>query len=272
MNNKKILALDLDETLLSTDKTISQKNIDALEKYLDLGHYLAIDTGRPIHGIKKLLGPYSVFSRENVFFLGYQGVVGYNPSKDTKMYTDYVDSNKAVQIFELIEKKGHTALAFDEKLLYCVKENSNVVRYNMATNEPVEAISGVNELLEKNICKCMAVNFDNPDSLLELQEEIAPLVGDDFTIMFSTPFFLEFVKKGASKGHGLRLLADYLEVPMENTVACGDERNDISMIKAAGVGVAVNNAREEVKAVADYVTEATNDEGAIAEAIFKFLI
>ena len=268
----KILALDLDETLLSSDKTISDDNINALGNLLDAGHYIAIDTGRPIHGIQKLLEPYDIFKNKNVFFLGYQGVVGYNACDGSRLFTDYIDSKKAASLIEAIVAENTTALAFDEKWIYTFEENSNVLKYNEITHEPVKYIKSTDELLDKKICKCMAVDFDSYDNLLSVEEKLTPVFGKDYNIMFSTPTFLEFVKTGASKGHGLYLLADRLGVDMANTVACGDERNDISMVVEAGVGVAVANAQEDVHAVADYITKMDNNHGAIAEVVYKYFL
>ncbi|MEG0963241.1 MAG: HAD-IIB family hydrolase, partial [Lachnospiraceae bacterium] len=89
---------------------------------------------------------------------------------------------------------------------------------------------------------------------------------------FSCNEYLEYCPKDVDKGSGVKYIAEFLNVPMENTIAAGDERNDIPMIKAAGIGVAVSNAHKDVIAFADYVTENDNNHGAIAEIIKKFIL
>ena len=83
---------------------------------------------------------------------------------------------------------------------------------------------------------------------------------------------MEYIKKGTGKGDGVLKLAKLRGISVEDIVTVGDERNDISMIEAAGTGVAVANAREELKAIADYITEKDNNHGAIAEVINKFIL
>ena len=83
---------------------------------------------------------------------------------------------------------------------------------------------------------------------------------------------MEYIKKGTGKGDGVRKLASLLDIDISDVVCVGDERNDISMIEVAGIGVAMANAREELKAVADYVTVNDNNHGGIAEVIDKFIL
>ena len=89
---------------------------------------------------------------------------------------------------------------------------------------------------------------------------------------FSRSEYLEYCPKDTDKGSGLRYISKFLNIPMENTVAVGDERNDIPMIQAANIGVAVKNGHEDLKKAADYITEHDNEHGAVAEVIEKFIL
>lgn len=89
---------------------------------------------------------------------------------------------------------------------------------------------------------------------------------------FSSRDYLEMVSEGVSKGAALRMFCEWMGIPLENSVAAGDESNDLSMLKAAGVGCAVANAQAEVKQAADYVTEQDNNHSAIAEIVEKFVL
>jgi len=88
----------------------------------------------------------------------------------------------------------------------------------------------------------------------------------------SCAFFLEAVPQGVAKDASLAALLERLGYTRENLMACGDGLNDSSMLRYAGVGVAMQNAHEDVKAVADYVTEADNDHDGVAEAVEKFIL
>lgn len=270
--DKKILAVDLDDTLFTTEKTISEENILALEKLLDAGHILAVDTGRPLYMMKQLLYVYDLFKRPNVYLLGFQGAQAYETYTDKILYTNYVDKAAALKLIDQIKDFGLTALLFCPNAIYAFENNETVDYYNTHVVEPITVLDSTADIEDIDICKVMAVDFKNIDKLEEFRLKYLDETSEYFTEMYSNIAFLEYVKKGCSKGNGLKQLAEYLGISMENTIACGDERNDISMIKIAGTGVAVANARAEAKEVADYITQADHNHGAIAEAINKFIL
>ena len=94
----------------------------------------------------------------------------------------------------------------------------------------------------------------------------------EYSMVRSSKIFLEFLHRGIEKGSALKSLASYLNVKMDETMAIGDAGNDISMIKAAGIGVAMKNAFPEVLEIADYITENDNNNSGVAEALNKFII
>ncbi len=272
MSNTKILAVDLDDTLFTTDKSICQENIDALNQMLDEGHVLAIDTGRPAHVVAKLLGNYPVFSRENVYFLTFQGSCGYDAFNKKDLFGTYLDNDGAIKLLTDMVESGVSGVAFEAGQIFAFRDDENVSGYGMFAKEKVEIIDSPTDLIGHNLIKIMGINFKDHKMLHDFEDKYLEETNRYFNSMFSNVAFLEYVSKDASKGGGLLKLADYLAIPESNTVACGDERNDISMIKMAQVGCAVSNAREELKAQADYITIADNNNGAVAEVIHKFIL
>jgi hypothetical protein len=103
-----------------------------------------------------------------------------------------------------------------------------------------------------------------------LYEKLKAVLGDKYDVTYSADVLVEVSPITDNKGEALKFIANYYGIPMEQTVAVGDNLNDLSMILAAGVGVAVSNAAQPLKSMADYVTKLTNDDGAIAEVIEKF--
>lgn len=269
---KKILAVDLDDTLFTDDKGICKANMDALNQMLDMGHILAVDTGRPTHVMKKLLKKFEIFDRDNVYLLGYQGTIGTKAIDDELLFGHYLENEPALRFLGYAKAAGLSTLAFEYGNIYSFKRDINIEKYAQVSKETITIIDSPNELAGHNLTKMMVIDFDDSDVLFDFQaahkQEFAPY----FESMFSNVAFLEYIGRATNKGSGLVELAQKLDIPIENTVACGDERNDISMIKAAGVGVAVSNARDELKACADYITAADNNNGAVAEAIHKFIL
>ena len=122
----------------------------------------------------------------------------------------------------------------------------------------------------QEIVKCLYMNTDHA-YLEKIARELSDITGDT-DVSYSSNRYLEFNKKGVNKGAGLRKLAELLGVDMRDTIAIGDNYNDITMIEAAGLGVGVQNTVEELKPRCDYVTRATCDESAAAEVINRFIL
>ena len=271
--NKKILAVDLDDTLLTDDKQIAEENLQALNALLKAGHVLAVDTGRPLHGFNKILDRYmDLFMHDNVYYLGYQGAMGMHLCTRQIIFSDSIPQEDVLSLMDEAHRQGLSTQCFDIDYLYTFHEDENIRLYNQRTKEPLKPISRVEELSDKQIYKCMVVDYDSHDRLEEFKSYIDPRIAGRLVSMFSNPAFLEFVRQDTGKGTGLIKLADYLGIPISDTVACGDERNDISMIKAAGLGVCVANGTAEARAAADYITAVDNNNGAIAEVIYKYFI
>ncbi len=270
--SSKILAVDMDGTLFDDDKNISKENLKAISKLLDAGHIFAFDTGRPNNALKKILSVYDEFKRDNVYMLGYQGVVGTTMLSDEVLFGDYIDIENVIELVKAILEAGFTCIVFDNGCIYTFNDNHFVESYKQVSKEKLIFIKDVEELRDKHITKVMAVDYDYPEHLQDFKDSTADIFDNRFESFFSHYAFLEFVKRGTGKGDGIKKLADYLEIPLSNVVACGDERNDISMIEIAGVGVAMANGRDELKAVADYVTEKDNNNSGIAEVINKFFL
>ncbi|WP_028243829.1 Cof-type HAD-IIB family hydrolase [Pseudobutyrivibrio ruminis] len=270
--SKKILAVDMDGTLFNDDKTISKENIDAITALLDAGHIFAFNTGRPNHALREILSVYDEFMRDNVYILGHQGVIGTTMKTNDTLFGDYINNDDAREVITEVLKSGFTCVTFDAEHIYTFNDNKFVESYKKLSKEQLVYLSDINELKDKNITKLIAIDYDHPENLQAFKDNHEDIYGDRFESFFSHYAFLEYIKKGTGKGDGVVKLANHLGISIEDIVTVGDERNDISMIKAAGIGVAVANAREELKAIADYVTVNDNNNGAIAEVIYKFIL
>ena len=91
-------------------------------------------------------------------------------------------------------------------------------------------------------------------------------------VCFSNYEYLEFMPAGINKGNSIKWMCEYLNIPLENTIAVGDAENDITMIKAAAIGAVMKNASDDIKQYGNYITEKDNNEGGVAEVIKKFML
>ena len=132
---------------------------------------------------------------------------------------------------------------------------------------PIKQVDNLAEYVDFPVNKCLLTAPDKVayEVMLKLQEEF----GEEFSIYRSEPFFVEIMPKNVDKAATLQKLCDYLGITKDDLVACGDGYNDVSMIKFAGVGVAMGNAKPEVKEVADVIT-GTNDEDGLVDIVNKY--
>lgn len=270
--SKKLLALDLDGTLLSTKKEITSKTLDAMNEMLDKGHFITIDSGRPIFGMKPITDKYDIFKRENFYLLGNQGGLGFDIQKQKTFFVNHMDHRKAVELAKYVYDEKLFIFAFDESFMYVFEDNDYVVRYNKSSDCPVKVVDSPEDFMGIELCKIIVCSYDYPELLVDFKNNHEGEFADYFSAMFSCPEFLEFIPKGTGKDKGLQILADLLKVDINDTIAVGDERNDITMLKAAGIGCCMANGADEAKAVADYITENDNDHDGIAEVIYKFIL
>lgn len=268
--NKKIVFTDFDDTLLNTDKSVSEKNRNALEHLLKQGHYLAYTTGRPLQGAKKLLKKNNLPTK-NCYLLCFQGCFLYDLEREEVVETHPMNQEKMLKLVRFLQERDIYLEAFGKECFYCFADTEATKRYSGITDEAYQVIEDSAILRQEPIYKVMAIDFQEKETLLKLQQDMQTNTDFEFESFFSADWFYEFCGKGQNKGTGLKILAEKLQIPIEDTIAVGDEENDLSMILAAGTGCAVKNAKASVKSVADYVTCFDNNEGAVAEVIERFV-
>ena len=269
--NKKILFTDLDETLLTTDKRIGDATLKALNDMLDAGHYICFCSGRPAHAIDIITRPYG-FNRPGSFIIGCQGAVVMDASDGRVIASEPMDNADAIATAKAIDSKSIYPMCFSENKLLTKYNDEVLIRYNNVTHEEYEIIDNFDQLANHNILKIIAIDYNDHAKLEAFKSYYEPNEAGKLNSFFSCPMYLEYTKLGIDKGTGLRKLADYLHADIADTIACGDEHNDIPMINLAGIGVAVKNAHKDTLDAADYITTVDNNHDAIAEVINKFIL
>lgn len=269
----KLIALDLDGTLLNSKKQLSDANRKALSECIQNGIIIVPCTGRTADGI-----PLEVKSIEGIrYAIATNGAVIHDLEKktviDTRMLTwelamellNFVD-DYPVMYDPYIEGRGITERRFLENLShYCLSEAlqemvkntrdiyPNIIDYVKNARKPVEKIN---------------LFFPDMEGRAKLRADLDKW--DDILVTSSIPNNLEINALGASKGEAIYRLADHLGISRDQTMAIGDGENDFTMIRMAGVGVAMKNGSKELQAEANYVTE-TNDEDGVAAAIYRLV-
>lgn len=271
MNTKrKILFMDLDDTLLTHDKRLTQENADAITRALEAGHLIVINTGRPLPGALPFLRRLHL-DREGCFAITYNGGLIYDPYHEKTLYKKSVPLPYVRHVFQSAEAHGLYCQTYLDKALLCKSPAEETDYYCSRNAIAWKADPGLPDTLEEEPVKVLVINLHDRSLLEDYRRDIEPWAAGKLSIFFSSDYYLEHVAHGISKGGAIRFLCDYLKIPMEQTIAIGDAENDIPMLEAAHIGIAVQNASGPVKAAADYVTASDCDHGAVSEAITKFM-
>ena len=256
-----LICTDLDGTLLRGDKSVSRENFEAIEYFKSEGGYFTFITGRMPYFVGDILAKVE----PNAPFGCVNGGGLYDHKKDKYLWQHPIrpDVIELVRyIDERVEDMGIQINCFDR--LYFARENETMEGFRIITGVPnlVRSYDEIDEPIAK------IVFGDIREDRLMLVKELLDSHPrySDFDYIRSEKALYEILPKGSSKGAVLPRLAKHLGINLSHTIAVGDYDNDVSMLKAAGIGVAVSNATAEAKAAADLIT-VSNEEHAIARII-----
>ena len=263
----KLVISDFDGTLLRSDDIISDETKSAIKEFTRLGGIFGISTGRSFDSISKRLSELGLSGRFPV--MSCQGALSHD-SESSELLSDIpMDREAAVEFLRRAEDMGLTCQYYSSRGVY-VPELNEKNRYYFArtrlTPVAVGKVSDCAAVTEDKIYKTLC--FIEPRDRARV---LAKMEGIEGTKVFASHAMLvEAVSIRAGKGNGLIATCKAYGVPPEMSVAIGDELNDIEMIKAAGLGVAMYNAVDEAKKAADFVTD-TNDNDGVAKVLRKII-
>lgn len=270
MKTRKLLAIDIDGTLLDDSKRLPPENRAALEEVVRQGVVVAIASGRmtpTIEPIQDLLGI-------DCILIAYNGakVVDTRARGRSVIFHRPVPSDVAELLIRLSKERGHLLNFYYEERLYA-EDRPEVRPFRDLYSSRTGAVYHTEDLarfLGKSPTKLIVV--DRPEVCDRLREELRPLLDSRAVLTKSEREYLEVLAPGVNKGTALERIALHERIPMSRTYAIGDAENDVELVRRAGFGIAVANAVREVKDAAKGVTERTNNEGAVAEAVRRWLL
>lgn len=274
----KLLFTDLDGTLLTDDKRILDADMAAIEAMFSRGHKLVLCTGRPLTSAKQLAQKYG-FDKPGFFLVSFNGGLIYDYATEKAILTRYIPVDEVKFIMDAAHRYGMHAHTYSGDLVVSEYETEQLKTYCRLMKMDYVVVKDIREyygeFINVVVKPPIKVNIITPfdhSSLVDFRAEMRKATAGKLFDVFSKPEMLEFSHMQSNKGDAVRFMAEYYKVPLEDTIAVGDEENDCPMIEAAGVGVAVANASPVAKAIADYVTANDNNHSAIAEVIEKFVL
>ena len=257
-----LICTDLDGTLIKNDGSISEENLQAIEYFKQNGGLFTFVTGRMPVTSQKYLD--TVKPNAPVGCINGGGLYDY----DKKCFLETTELNKsAFEIIKCVDENldGISVQINTPGPLYYYKDNPAMVNFRKREDTAYNPCH-YNDIKE-TVLKCIFAEDDEERMQKIMHLATSHPLANEFDFIRSQTDLFEILPKGVNKSKSIIKLEKYLGIKNKNIIAAGDYYNDIEMLKAAGLGIAVKNARDEVKKAADYVLDVTNEEHAIAKII-----
>ncbi|MDD4334236.1 MAG: Cof-type HAD-IIB family hydrolase [Desulfotomaculaceae bacterium] len=261
----KLVAVDLDDTLLSREAQITARVRKAVAAVRAAGVYFTVSTGRMYKSAARIAGELGI----DIPLITYQGALVKNSLSGEVLVDKPLPLAYAREISARVRQYGYYLNGYLDDRLLMERDDKEGLRHAAIAGVEVEVVSDLLEFLKRDPLKVSTIVKE--PLLDQLKAELASLFEGKITVHKSKPHFLEFSHIEATKGTALAFLAAYLGIKREEIMAVGDGDNDLDMLEYAGLGVVVANAGEEIKQFADYVTAASYGDG-VVEALEKFVL
>ena len=263
----KLIAIDMDGTLLRNDKTISKENFDAIQNARKNNVKVVLATGRPVRGIERYLKELNLVG-EDEYAVTFNGALVQTTDGEhiiAKTLLTLEDLHYLYNLSKELKVNIHAHTSEE-----CITPKSS--KYSLLEAElnsiPLKEVDFDHLGNNTTIAKVMFI--DDEKILDRVIQSLPQEIYEKYTVMRSMPYFLEFLNKKSNKGTGVKLLSEKLGIKQEEIICAGDADNDKHMIEYAGLGVAMGNADDKIKELANFVTKSNEDNG-IAYLIDKFI-
>lgn len=267
MSKYKLIAFDVDDTLLTTEKVISPKTKQALLNAQKNGIKLCVASGRLPYGVKPYAEELDILNNGG-YYLGFNGGAVLNSGNEL-IGTTYLDSKYIEPVYEVLRPTNVTTMVHKGDIIYADRKVNDYTHIEPdVIGLPLNLVDDIAEFVDWKLHKILLCG--EPGELKEVESKLKAKFADDVDIYLSAPWFLEVMPNGVNKGLGVEKVCADMGISMDEVMAFGDNYNDIPMLEMAGLGIAMGNAEDEVKNSADYVTDTCDLDG-IAKALGKFL-
>ena len=267
----KLIALDLDDTLLNDNREITDGNVAALRECVERGIYVVLCSGRAEDAILPFVRRLEIAGKEaGRFLIAINGCSIFDLHKRQQIFCRKVEADILLRANEIAEARELRSEVYTPDTIYYREETQWTKLDVDLCGLKGEAVENYTDFLKQGFTKMLVPG--DPAQLLDLQRELRAEFGDRAVIFTSKPYFLEILPPNCGKGEAVSWLANELKIPMEKTMGFGDSMNDESLIRMSGHGVAMCNGLEAIKSIARHVTEFDNNHDGVGEFIKKYVL
>lgn len=267
----RIMAIDLDDTLLREDLTISPYTVQTLQKATAAGIYVTLCSGRTDNAILPFVRQLEIAGLEQGrFIIAQNGAVIYDLHLRREILYRTVEPEILLEANAIASGLGLFPEVYNPTTIFTAQDNKWTQIDVGLTGLHMEVVPDFPALLRQGHPKMVIPG--EPEVLIRLQDELRERIGSRCVIFISKPYFLEIMPYNCGKGEALQWLCSRLAIPLEAAMAFGDSMNDESMIRLAGMSVAMVNGLDSIKDMARYVTELSNNQDGLARFVDDFVL
>ena len=266
-----LIALDLDDTLLKEDLTISPANREALREASRRGIRIVLASGRNIHSMKRYAEDLEA-AGPGEYMICTNGAEILETATGRRIFAQAMDGGLCREVARELAARGFPWQVYEDGIIKASRLNPWAEEDRRLTGQALAAIAPgeLDSLLGRGQTKFVVPG--TPPAILRLHAELSSLFAGRAEVLISKPYFLEILACGVDKGNALARLCGILGLDLSRTMAAGDAMNDLGMLRTAGLACVPSNAIPEAKALADWVSERSNDEDFVAEMVGRFAL
>lgn len=265
----KILVLDIDGTLTNSQKEITSETKAGILRIMERGHKVILASGRPTPGMRRYAEELEL-EKYGGYLLSFNGGRIVECRSGEIVYQKLLPSNVISGLYKFALKNNLGIVTYlGDYIIVGTRMDEYIELESRINAMPCRKVDNFAQYREYSLNKCLMTA--PPQKAQEYEKQLVEMYGDVLSIYRSEPFFIEIMPKNVDKATSLDRMLETVGLTRENTICCGDGFNDMTMIKYAGIGVAMANAQEEVKRSADFITD-SNDEDGIVKVIDTFIL
>lgn len=264
---KKVLVTDIDGTLVTSKKVVTDRVRSAIVKFQEMGGILILASGRPTCGMKHIVDDLELMKRGG-YVMSYNGSMVTNAATNEVIFEKTMSSKVLSDAVKIAKEFGISLLTYDGDTIIAEDDSDKYFQLEMKINRlGLKLVDDMVKYVDFDIPRIMGTG--EPEVLKKLEIALKEKI-EGYSISRSEPFFVEISPPGITKGDVLPAVLERLGRTVDDAMAVGDGYNDVTMLKTASIGVAMANAHDGVQDSADFVT-LSNEQDGLAVAMEKFI-
>lgn len=259
MNKKyEMIVMDMDDTLLTSENKVSEETMTYLKEIQDQGYKAVLASGRPTEGMFPVARKLGLNDHES-YIISYNGGMTIKAANEEVVVNQPVSKKDFDEVIDYCREKGFLAITYQAGFIIHDANHEYMNIESELTGLPMKRVDDMKTFIQGSVPKILGVGYE--ENITEARVNLKGSFNDSVDVTTSKPFFLEFMTKNVSKGQAITALCKQLDISLDKVICFGDSPNDESMFKVVGYAIAMGNASDSLKDLADEVTLDNNSNG-----------